>query len=217
MNLWEYLAFGGLERVLLIGAAILISYWGYHLYSKAQIAGLSMIAVAALLLMSVVLTSGQHQQSVNASLLSANTPSSPSSPQPVIADPVIAEVLEAAALDTPAAPQTPAALTEESATYSTTMTETSIDTDASSSPFVDESMTADELTTPEIAPTLAQNMPTDAEPAASSQAPRIERLVPLASGSELGGQIVSVRSENVTLEWSAGDSRRRVISESSPQ
>ena len=53
-----------------------------------------------------------------------------------------------------------------------------------------------------------------ADDGAGETAP-IERLVPLASGQELGGRIVSVRSANVTLEWSADDGRRRIISDSS--
>jgi len=201
MNLWEYLAFGGLERVLLIGAAILISYWGYHLYSKAQIAGLSMIAVAALLLMSVVLTSGQHQQSVSASLLASNTATIPPPPQPTEADAVVAELVN----DTQ--PQTAAVLAAEKLQEATTLVEGSSSPDVINGPLADGSVDS------ASAPPVTQASAT----AASSEPVRIERLVPLASGSELGGRIVSVRSENVTLEWSAGDSRRRIISESSKQ
>lgn len=215
MNLWEYLAFGGLERVLLIGAAILISYWGYHLYGKAQIAGLSMIAVAALLLLSVVLTSGQHQQSVSASLLASNTAAMPPSPQPPAAEAMVADVVDA--VD----PQTAAVSAEEFLQEPTVSVEGSASSDVANSPLADKSadksadesidaaQSADSATAPPVAQTSAT--------AASSESARIERLVPLASGSELGGRIVSVRSENVTLEWSAGDSRRRIISESSQQ
>lgn len=200
MNLSEYLAFGGLERMLLIGAAILISYWGYHLYGKAQIAGLSMIAVAALLLMSLVLTSGQHQQSVSASLLASGTATLPPpalTPEAVVAE--VAEPLSAPVVaDEPAAASTaPDPITEPIAGP--------VATDAT--PDSEGSITAD--TDPEQ---VAQ-----AEAGAGETPPTIERLVPLASGSELGGRIVSVRSENVTLEWSGEDGRRRIISDSSKQ
>lgn len=208
MNLWEYLAFGGLERVLLIGAAILISYWGYHLYSKAQIAGLSMIAVAALLLMSVVLTSGQHQESVSAGLLASNTATMPAPPQPAAADAIVAEVIDTTQ------PQTAAVPAAEILQEATAAVEGSTSADVVNSPSAEESAVESIDTAESAAATPAAQI---AEPAASVEPARIERLVPLASGSELGGQIVSVRSENVTLEWSAGDSRRRVISESSKQ
>jgi hypothetical protein len=208
MNLWEYLAFGGLERVLLIGAAILISYWGYHLYSKAQIAGLSMIAVAALLLMSVVLTSGQHQESVSAGLLASNTATMPAPPQPAAADAIVAEVIDTTQ------PQTAAVPAAEILQEATAAVDGSTSADVVNSPSAEESAVKSIDTAESAAATPAAQI---GEPAASVEPARIERLVPLASGSELGGQIVSVRSENVTLEWSAGDSRRRVISESSKQ
>ena len=195
MNLMDYLASGGLERLLLIGAAILITYWGYHLYSRAQIAGLAMIAVSALLLMSVVLTSGRHQQAVNANLLA----SIPATEPPPLTATIEREVLPEAAAPQPS-------LDTEAVTAP----------DASEpSPFVDESPAAASL---EVAPSTETPLAADAnlaaDTSASAEPDRIERLVPLASGQELGGRITSVRSENVTLEWSAGDSRRRVISSS---
>jgi len=212
MNVWEYLAFGGLERVLLIAAAILISYWGYHLYGKAQIAGLSMIAVAALLLMSVVLTSGQHQETVSASVLASNTATMPAAAPQLPDTDIVAEQVAS----TPSQPvEVPTqGLTPEPVDSA----EASADPDNLSSPFVDESIDTAQAAVTDTVPQAVQPGETVASSQASSSEPAtIERLVPLASGSELGGRIVSVRSENVTLEWSAGDSRRRIISESSTQ
>lgn len=199
MNLMDYLAFGGLERLLLIGAAILITYWGYHLYGKAQIAGLAMIAVAALLLMSVVLTSGRHQQAVNADQLAALPVAAPTTEPTVIMQPPVAEIVEE--------PVEVVAQPERG------------DND---SPFVEASpepaVVAQEATPATEDAAISAEFETSVEAAEAVEAveaDRIERLVPLASGQELGGRITSVRSENVTLEWSAEDSRRRVISASS--
>lgn len=196
MNLMDYLAFGGLERLLLIGAAILITYWGYHLYGKAQIAGLAMIAVAALLLMSVVLTSGRHQQAVNADQLAALPVAAPTTEPTVIVQPPVAEIVEE--------PVEVVAQPERG------------DND---SPFVEASpepaVVAQEATPATEDAAISAEFETSVEAVEAVEADRIERLVPLASGQELGGRITSVRSENVTLEWSAEDSRRRVISASS--
>ena len=196
MNLMDYLAFGGLERLLLIGAAILITYWGYHLYGKAQIAGLAMIAVAALLLMSVVLTSGRHQQAVNADQLAALPAAAPTTEPTVIVQPPVAEIVEE--------PVEVVAQPERG------------DND---SPFVEASpepaVVAQEATPATEDAAISAEFETSVEAVEAVEADRIERLVPLASGQELGGRITSVRSENVTLEWSAEDSRRRVISASS--
>jgi hypothetical protein len=194
MNLMDYLAFGGLERLLLIGAAILITYWGYHLYGRAQIAGLTMIAVAALLLMSVVLTSGRHQQTVNANLLAALPAPAPAAEPTLTVQPPAREV---------------------SAGPVSGIMEQTISSDPDG-PFVASAaapaVTAAGADTPaaDTSASIDNSAPADA-----AEPDRIERLVPLASGQELGGRITSVRSENVTLEWSAGDSRRRIISASS--
>ena len=101
--------------------------------------------------------------------------------------------------------------------------EASADLDILSSAFVDDSIVDESIDTAQAA--VTDTAPQAAQPGeavassqvSSSEPVTIERLVPLASGSELGGRIVSVRSENVTLEWSAGDRRRRIISESSTQ
>jgi hypothetical protein len=203
MNLMDYLAFGGLERLLLIGAAILITYWGYHLYGKAQIAGLGMIAVAALLLMSVVLTSGRHQQAVNANLLAALPAPTPISEPIVTVQPPVSPI--------PAEPMSGTVERPGSETGSTEADSRFLDAASPTDSAAAEARSAD-------TPAQAVDTPQSSDPVAlaSIEDPdRIDRLVPLASGQELGGRITSVRSENVTLEWSAGDSRRRIISASS--
>jgi len=198
MNIGDYIALGGLERLLIIGAAILICYWGYRLYGRAQIPGLAMIAVSALVLMSVILTSEQHQQGVTAARIATST-SEPAATVAMVQDqngpavsatdletvePTPGEVIDAAQ-GSPTA--TDADVDKLEPMQEPVVSEVALETD-------DTAMTADDG--PEVT------------------AP-IERLVPLASGQELGGRIVSVRSENVTLEWSADDGRRRIISDSS--
>ncbi len=201
MNVTDYLASGGLERLLLIGAAILITYWGYHLYGKAQIAGLAMIAVAALLLMSVVLTSGSHQQAANTNLVAALPAPAPDS------EPVLSMQ--------PAPVELPAELVSDPIEAPVNDEADSPFVEAAAEPVVEAVEPIVEATEPEVLVVDVTDSEPPSEATDSAEPDRIERLVPLASGQELGGRITSVRSENVTLEWSEEDPRRRIISASS--
>ena len=49
--------------------------------------------------------------------------------------------------------------------------------------------------------TLVEAQPADVEPVEPQ--PENEPLVRLATGQELGGRILSVQSENVSLQWSS--------------
>lgn len=203
MNIGDYIAFGGLERLLIIGGAILISYWGYRLYGRAQLPGLAMIAVSALVLMSVILTSEKHQQGVTAARIATSAEDG----EPVS---------NVAMVESQAEPDrvTPGLETVDPGPG---------DVGAVMDAAQDDPLAADAATPePAVAP-VASEAPAEVDTAdtmaAAGQGDQgsIERLVPLASGQELGGRIVSVRSENVTLEWSADDSGRRIISDSSKQ
>jgi len=185
MDFWGYLANGGLERLLIIGVATLIGYWGYRIYSRSQTPGLVLIALAAVVLFSVMLTSERHLQSMNANLLAVAS-------------------LESTTHS--AVPETPVALQEDITLVSPgTAPAPEMDQQPIESSAVDQQTAAETIVETET-------------PAASPDQPApIERLVPLASGQELGGRITSVRSENLTLEWSTDTDNRQIIRPAAPE
>jgi len=179
MDFWSYIANGGLERLLIIGVATLIGYWGYRIYSKTQTPGLALIVLAAVMLFSVILTSKQHLQTMNDNLLALATLESATEPAAIPPTKVAAPLLA----PSPGQPAT------------TTDSDTAQDEDPIESVAGDPDAVAAEGETEAVA-------------AGEDESDRIERLIPLASGQELGGRITSVRSENLTLEWSNTDTGR---------
>jgi hypothetical protein len=185
MDLLEYAAFSGLERVAIIAGALVIGYWGYRLYVGEKSAGLVFMALSCVVLLGALLTGTSHVRSVSESYQLASTQTAaPSLPLPA-SDPLPVE--QVTSVEAPAAPDTIGVGGEAE----------------EPSPFVEPSPTpptgepAAEVAAAEdiVPPTLEVPMPeTAAEPVDSPRR--------LATGQELGGRIVSVKSENVSLEWS---------------
>ena len=181
MEISNYIALGGLERIVIIGAATLIGYWGYRIFGRSQLSGLSLIIAATGVLLASLLTAEQHLQSVNANLLASTAPA---------AEPVVAE---------PPHSNQPLPNSRESAVSS--------GDEVSLTEPTETSAIAAETASPGAA---VESDPEPKQPTAEDT----PRPLPLATGQELGGRITSIRSENVTLEWSPEVQRRRIISSS---
>lgn len=185
MELLEYAAFSGLERVAIIAGALLVGYWGYRLYVGEKNAGLVFMALSCVVLLGALLTGTSHVRSVSESYQLASTrAAAPTVPVPA-SDPLPVDPL----------PVEPAADAGEP------------------SPFVEPSPVAKPGSAAAAAP--APGAPTEVTPtleiptvadAGSVTAETAEESVDsprrLATGQELGGRIVSVQSENISLEWS---------------
>ncbi len=196
MDAWNFIAFGGLERIIIIGAATLIGYWGYRIFASSRGAGLTLLTGAALVLVGALLTTGAHLDRLNDTLLASNTRAAAVPPEATLP----------ATHPTPA----PTAALEHATDQADELAEAAPAPDAAAADAATlEASTADAsasgLTQPDSVKEGAEALVDDA---------RVPRLVPLASGQELGGRITSVRSEKVTLEWSEEVSGRRVISSS---
>jgi hypothetical protein len=192
MDLLGYAAFSGIERVAIIAGALIVGYWGYRLYGRDKAPGLIFMGIACVVLIASLATGGSHMRSVGASYQLAGAASgSEANGEPVV------EV-------TPIAP-------EEVATPDP----------SEPSPFLDTRMDA-APTTAELSPqpadatlqtdsgeeqaepsAMVSTEPEAAEPsAAPSPTEDSASEIALASSRELGGRIVSIKSENLTLEWS---------------
>ena len=180
MDFVGYAALGGLERVTIVAGAIIIGYWGYRLYTGEKKAGLIFMGLAVLVLVGALATGSSHLRSVGEGMQLASAPPVDTTPPPV---PVAPDTAPFAVPDAPA-PASPDPVPEAAPEPPP---EASADA-ADAMDAVEEPATAEQATPPELA-----------QP---SEAPA-ETVPRLATGQELGGRIVSVKSENVSLEWSS--------------
>ncbi len=182
MDFLGYAALGGFERIAIVGGAILIGYWGYRIYSRDKTPGLIFLGLACAMLVSALLTGGGHVRSVSEGMQLASIPEAavPGVESATAVTTAAATAQDAA--DTPwANGQSVSAAAD--ATEPNPAADTLVETD-SAEPSVDVL----EEAAAELDVTAA------AEPAADS--------LPLATGQELGGRIVSIKSAQVSLEWS---------------
>lgn len=179
MDFVGFAALGGLERVTIVAGAIIIGYWGYRLYAGEKKAGVIFMGLAVLVLVGALATGNSYLRSVGEGLQLASAPEPEAPPLPE-ASPAVTVDAEAPA---PAAPQRPeTAAAPEDAPAPAPHAEPA----APEAPPDDATATA-----------IAAQPTTEAGPASPAR---------LATGQELGGRIVSVKSANVSLEWSASDS-----------
>lgn len=190
MDLLGYAALGGLERLTIVAGAVIIGYWGYRLYTAEKNAGLIFMGLAVLVLVGALATGGSYLKSVGEGYQLASLPAETAAADSPFAD--AAEPAGAPADSTVAEP-TPAA--------------------------VPDAELAAGQPTPAAAPPAAQPAAAAVEPPAAAAptepsaagAAAVEPVaseaeespVRLATGAELGGRIVSVKSENVSLEWTS--------------
>lgn len=181
MDFVGYAALGGLERLTIVAGAIIIGYWGYRLYTGEKAAGLVFMGLAVLVLVAALATGTVYLRSVGEGLQLASVP-----------------VGEAAA---PAAPPAPAAVVEAPASPSAPVPAAEpTGTVAPEAPSADVPVAP---TAAGAAPETAAGTSDTASQEAATTKTQPASPVRLATGAELGGRIVSVKSENISLEWSS--------------
>ncbi len=187
MELAEYAAFSGLERVAIVAAAVVIGYWGYRLYVGEKNAGLVFMALACVVLLGVLFTGTSHVRSVSEGYqLASARPQETDLPAPAVDSLKAVDALKAVDSLKAVGPRN---------AEPTVVPATAAAPGAEPSPFREPASAADGAT----------SEPADAEPvvAALGSAAAPEAPQRLATGQELGGRIVAVKSENVSLEWSS--------------
>ena len=203
MDLLEFAAFGGLERIAIIAGALLVGYWGYRLYVAGKTAGLAFLGVACAMLFGALLTGGSHVRSVgegiqlasagaaNPTDAHAGTESTTATENRVVAQasPAGTDLQLPGASVTAGAPDTSAASAAD-IRPSGPLAASDEPTKAAESNNV-EPVDAESIERP------ADNASDD--PGADELADTRKRL---ATAQELGGRILSVKSDHVSLEWS---------------
>ncbi|MEM8769803.1 MAG: hypothetical protein AAGE43_20395 [Pseudomonadota bacterium] len=184
MDLLGIAALGGLERITIVLGAIVIGYWGFKLYTGGKTAGMVFMGLSFVVLVGALATGGSHLRQVGEGVQLA-TLEQPAAPAPgaqdTQADPAAAVAAESAEAASMATVELPAAA--ETADPQSSEAEAAVAAEPVAEPTAVEPAVAD----------VAEE--TSAETDAA--------VVRLATGQELGGRIVSVKSENVSLEWSS--------------
>ena len=179
MELVGYAALGGLERVAIVAGAVLIGYWGYRLYVGEKNAGLVFMALAVIVLVGALATGSSHVKSIGEGYQLASAPKTPpAAPEAVMPASVPAVDPEPVAADLEMEPEEPSPFREP---------------EPEPMEVAAEEPAAVEPTTP---------VPT-AETTDTATSTDVDSPSRIATGQELGGRIVSVKSENVSLEWSS--------------
>jgi len=207
MDLLGYAALGGLERIAIIAGALVVGYWGYRLYAREQSAGLLFMGLACLVLVGALLTSGRHVRAVGESVQLARG----TSPAADAARASESEASERGAEDSaagsnaaaPPASPPPAPGAEAAAATPGDASTTAADSAPGSTP---DAVSASVDGVPPAAPAAGETE--DRSEARAATAPA-DGQRGLASAQELGGRIVSVKSANVTLEWTEAPARSR--------
>lgn len=173
-------ALSGLERIAIIAAAMLIAYMGFRLFATARTPGLVFMGLACAVLFGALFTTGSHVEKLGASYQQVAAVSSPA---------------DAAAATEPAeaAPEVPA---EPAAAASPAPLAAAEDLAAAPAPSEPVSEAA------EAPVALDEAVAAAPEPAPQPDESVVTPSQTILSSEELGGRIMSVRSENVTLEWS---------------
>ncbi|MEZ5551826.1 MAG: hypothetical protein R3E82_13110 [Pseudomonadales bacterium] len=197
-----FAAFGGLERVAIIAGALLVGYWGYRLYVAGKGAGLAFLGIACVVLFGALLTGGSHLRTVGESIQLASSRSHSDDAGATDAAARLAQIeraaMASAAADHGTADISPVATSPGAAAAKTVAaSEGAGEKPASATdtpPQLDESAAA----VPAAADTVAEADVANADRPDTNTASR-ERL---PTAQELGGRIVSVKSDNISLEWS---------------
>lgn len=197
MELLGYAAFSGIERVAIIAGALVIGYWGYRLYGRDKAPGLIFMGIACIVLIASLATGGSHMRSVGASYQLAG-----GEPSPEAGDEQMGEDLSTLSEgDETADPSTASPFRDAQTAAATTSAELSGEP-ADAAAGLDKSEGQAEPSA--IVSTEPET--TDSERPDASIDPSLTQdsasEVALASSRELGGRIVSIKSETLTLEWS---------------
>ncbi len=186
MDMLGYAAFSGMERVAIILGALVIGYWGYRLYARGKAPGLIFMGIACAVLVAALATGGSHLRSIGASYQLTGSGPGTEAEQTDQGAKITASTESATTVGAQRASGANGEQSESAA-------------DATEGATVSASLARDipGADTSTATPSVADPAPA---PAAADQPSEPE--VTLASSQELGGRIVAVKSENVTLEWS---------------
>ena len=200
MDIVDYAAFGGLERVAIIIGGLIIGYWGYLLYSKGKSAGLAFLGIACVLLVATLFIGGQRALEVSDPLpLAADTTAAPEiGVEPSTADTLVEADALASAPDLTLTDSAISASDEETV-WKTGEIEAPATTEADSPATTEADSPA--TTVADRSDDTTQLADASAAIAADDANATIREA--LISAQELGGRIVSVKSPNVSLEWTA--------------
>ena len=194
MDFLGYAVLGGFERVAIVGGAILIGYWGYRIYGRDKTPGLVLLGLACVVLVSALVTGGGHVRSVSEGIQLASLPEAPAaSVEPAAA---MAATTPQTAPEIPWADGQPASAAADSrvAADLRALAEPLAESDAVELAEAPAEVVEAAASDTEAGVDQALDIDTADEPT--------ENSLPLATGQELGGRIVSVKSANVSLEWS---------------
>lgn len=189
MDLLGIAALGGLERITIVAGAIIIGYWGYRLYTAEKKAGLVFMGLAVVVLAGALATGTSHVKNVAEGFQLASAPIMAPVPPSAISGMTV-QLHDAAVADDHASfMKDDAAVEAEDAAQTVVAVEVEVTADADAEQAPDLPQPAN----------MAEGTDKIANAATAAASP-----VRLATGQELGGRIVSVQSENVSLEWSNG-------------
>lgn len=188
MDFSSFLAAGGVERVAIVAAALLVGFWGYKLYIAGLQSdgehretflrsgtgpGIVFMGVGCMLLLFVLFTGGIHLRNAGEAYLAAS----------------VEPLTDAGLAATPAPVEEPVWAEPESAAQIVAAEEAASAAQADAAPVEEVAAPVEEV--------IAE------VEAADERAAVEETTVEFASSLELGGQITSLKSKNVTIEWSA--------------
>ncbi len=201
MDLLGYAAFSGVERVAIIGGALVIGYWGYRLYGRDKNPGLIFMGIACAVLIASLATGGSHMRSVGASYQLAGGASGPEAGGELLA----ADASELSEDIEPADPFEASVFREVQTDAASNSAELSAELSPKSGEAITRPGGSDgQVEASVIASTKPEPVGVETPDASIEPDPAQDSAseVDLASSRELGGRIVSIKSENVTLEWS---------------
>lgn len=216
MDLSAYVALGGFERVAVIIGALIIGYWGYRLYGRDKRPGLVFMGIACAVLVLALATGGAYLRSVGTSYqLAGSGPEGRIPGEPGVTSDATGQSGDAnpataaeppQAIPADGAAAAPMDLARADADYTVIATRAgaaetagAADATATSSPAEETAPAENAAETQTEAAPAAENAETAAETESATAA---TADVDLASSQELGGRIVSVKSDKVSLEWS---------------
>lgn len=187
MDLLGIAALGGLERITIVAGAVIIGYWGYRLYTAEKNAGLVFMGLAVVVLVGALATGSSHVKNVVEGYQLASIPT-PATQSPGKAPAIAAGATEPGVQSPFAEEVLPASVHPP------------IAQEATDAPSAQAAVPAQPSATPPAA--VAAQAPVAAALPRDYAPETVISPVRLATGQELGGRIVSVKSENVSLEWS---------------
>ena len=183
----EMAALTGLERIAVIAGALVVGFWGYRMMGRERVPGLVFMGISCLVLGVVLITGNQRLSDAASIAVTSGADAATRSRQETrtVATPEASTELADAVGPVAVAP----AANAGPASSESGAAETAAIEPASALEGAPETSRASAAGT------------TSATAALDTPDTRNDLGADLLSGQELGGRIVSIKSENVTLEW----------------